>query len=391
MLNNFEATSVYDFWVVGVDTDGENGIDLRVPFIEIDHGNLGELVYLRGVTTWDPEEQMVHQGEDIYEIIVPALAVGDYEFKIGGAEWGVDIGWGNFTVHADSVAMTDPGNGNIALNVPAENDYTFTLDASDPSNYVLTVISAEVPPYVDQGDLFLKGELNGWSNAASHLMSFQGNGAYKTTVAVDSSSFDYTGDTEAFIDFAIANADWSYKLTGASATMTAGGTVTLDEGNSSNNLLDPTTVAGYYDFTLDASTDTTAPTLTMTANSDYTFGDYFGNDMYVRGSFDGWGAGTVMVQTGNVFEVTLTAVAAGDYEFKFASADWTDEAGFGTIKIDDSNDANVAYVQSGGIALTQGGGTNIAVTIPSTGDYVFTLDVTNPLRLVYTVAAVPAP
>jgi len=148
LLNNFEAASVYDFWVVGVDEDGDDVLDMRVPFIEIDHGNMGELIYLRGdLTSWDPSAQMIHQGGNMYTLTVD-LAVGDYIFKIGGATWdNVNVGFGDFSAHADSEALTDAGSGNIGLNIAADTTVEFTLDATDVNNLVLNANALTGPGF----------------------------------------------------------------------------------------------------------------------------------------------------------------------------------------------------------------------------------------------------
>lgn len=383
LLNDFEADSVYDFWVVGVDSDADGGIDLRIPFIEIDHGNLGEVVYLRGsLTDWNlpGAPQLAHQGGSVYRYVLNDLAAGDYEFKIADSDWtDVNYGYNDVTIHADSVALTNPGNGNIGLSVVAENDYTFTLDVSDPANPVLKVESSEVPPYDAHGALYLKGELNGWANIPAYELGFVGNGQYRTTIAIDPASFDYSGDTSTAIDFAIANAGWGYKLAGASTTLTAGGSVTLSDADGSNALMDSGLTAGYYDLTLDASVNPSAPTLALAANGDHTYGDLFGEPMYVRGSFNDWSNDVAVDHNGLIHSDTVT-LAAGTALFKIVNDDWSRQVQFDDV------------VRNGGLALTGAddgfGGLNISVEIGTAGDYRITLDTTNPTRMMLTVEAV---
>ncbi len=252
LLNSFEADSVYDFYVVGVDTNVDGSTDMRVPFIAIDHGSLGELVYLRGsLSDWNlpGATHLAHQGGDIYSATVKDLAVGDYEFKLGDSDWGdIDYGYGDVTIDGDSVALTDPGNGNIGLSVATENDYTFTLDATDPANPVLKVESSEVPPYGQGVTAYLKGEL--FSDVA---MEFIGNGQYRGLMLLDPENDEAWGN-DGFYDFKVNV-----------GTYWLGGDFTAFDtpiSTNDNNLSLENNGSILVEVTLDA-TDTNAPTITL--------------------------------------------------------------------------------------------------------------------------------
>ncbi|WP_051208269.1 alpha-amylase family glycosyl hydrolase [Saccharospirillum impatiens] len=380
LLSFFEADSVYDVWVVGADEDASGELDYIVPIVALDAGVFAEPVFLRGtMTDWSDGRRMAHLGGDRYELVLNDLSVGNYEFKFADSDWAdINLGYGDVVFSDDSVGITDPGNGNIGLSVPATNDYTLVLDATDVNNPLLSVTSSEVAPYQPQGALFVKGELNGWANLPAYRLDYLGAGQYQTTVGIDPAAFDFSGDDAGAIDFAIANAGWGFKLAGAVDTLAAGSSVTLSDAIDSNNRMDAELSPGYYDLVLDASVNANAPTLTLMANPDFTYGDRFGQPMYVRGSFNGWSNSESVQQAGVRYTDTLT-LPAGEALFKLVSDDWGLQVQYADV------------VQNGGLALSgvdDGfGGLNIAANIPVAGDYRLTFDATNPERLMLTLAA----
>ncbi|CAN0553368.1 unnamed protein product, partial [Laminaria digitata] len=304
---------------------------------------------------------------------------GEYEFKFADNDWAdINLGYADVTVSADSIGITNPGNGNIGLSVPAVNDYTFVLDASDPANPVLSVTSSEVAPYQAQGALYLKGELNGWANVPAYQFTYLGGGQYRTTVGIDPAAIDYSGDDASAIDFAIANAGWGFKLAGAGDVLTTTNSVTLSDAVGSNNRLDAGLSPGYYDLLLDASANASAPTLSLSANTEFTYGDRFGQPMYLRGNFNGWNNSVPLTQDGVQYSDTLT-LPAGEALFKLVNDDWSLQVQFADV------------VQNGGLPLSGAddgfGGLNIAATIPVAGDYRFRFNATNPSRLMLTLEA----
>lgn len=277
LLNSFEADSVYDFWVVGVDEDADGAVDLRLPFVSIDHGSLNELVYLRGdLTDWNlpGAAHLAHRGGDIYSTVVNDLAVGDYQFKVGAQDWAnLDLGYADITVHADSVELTDAG-GNIGLSVPAENDYTFTLDATDPANPVLKVESSEVPPYGQDATVYLKGEL--YSDVP---MAFVGNGQYKGKMLLDPGN-DAAWNDDGNFEFKVnVGEQW---LGGTFTGFDTGIAVSAADGN---NLAIENTGMMLVDVTLDA-TDTSAPTLSLSQSDAVVVHYYRADGDYMT---DAWG------------------------------------------------------------------------------------------------------
>jgi hypothetical protein len=78
------------------------------------------------------------------------LAPGEHQFKIASADWStVDLGSPSLNP-GDNVVnlgvpeplLTTPGYGNLSLTIPESAVYSFTLDPTDPSHPMLTVVYA---------------------------------------------------------------------------------------------------------------------------------------------------------------------------------------------------------------------------------------------------------
>ncbi len=100
-------------------------------------------VYLRGsLNGWTTDNPLNFEGGGVYASTV-TLTAGTYEFKFANENWtSPNIGWGGFTTAADSIALSDPGNGNIQVVIPADGDYVFTLNAADTSALQVSVKAA---------------------------------------------------------------------------------------------------------------------------------------------------------------------------------------------------------------------------------------------------------
>lgn len=98
--------------------------------------------------------------------------------------------------------------------------------------------------------------------------------------------------------------------------------------------------------------------------------------VYVRGGMNGWGEVDAMSYDGDgVYSVSIT-VAAGDYEFKVASADWS-TVDFGS---------SAQQVTLGAAKTLSRGASNLKVTFPKTSTYTFTVNAANPEAPQITVA-----
>ncbi|MDX1678650.1 alpha-1,6-glucosidase domain-containing protein, partial [Arsukibacterium sp.] len=96
---------------------------------------------------------------------------------------------------------------------------------------------------------------------------------------------------------------------------------------------------------------------------------YEATTVYVRGGMNGWGETDAFTYAGEGIYKAEFDIAAGNYEFKVASADWS--------TVDKGAGADGSAVTLGTAkTLAQGGG-NLSITIPATATYIFTLDANN--------------
>ncbi len=99
-------------------------------------------IYLRGsLTDWGTSMPFQYIGADQYQVTM-TLEAQNYEFKFADADW-ADINYGA----GDDGGAMELGvgktlvfnGGNLNLTFPAAGDYTFTIDASEPTAPVFTV------------------------------------------------------------------------------------------------------------------------------------------------------------------------------------------------------------------------------------------------------------
>ena len=131
---------------------------------------------------------------------------------------------------------------------------------------------------------------------------------------------------------------------------------------------------GQYQFMFDAS-NLEEPLMTV-FNAEM-FGE---TQVYLRGSLNDWSTDNPLIYAGDAMYSTSMTLEAGDYEFKVASEDWN------TVDYGGSGDAPVAVL--GEAALLEAVGANIALSIPTAGDYRFTVQGPDLSKLTVTVEAV---
>ncbi len=225
-------------------------------------GPYGTELYVRGINEdWETTNQMSH-ADNIFSSTI-ALNAGDHNFKLADAEWsagsnfGSDAGFGESVEISlgTAVALTD-GGGNLQLAGIAAGDYTFTLDATDSAAPVLTVTGGvdSANPY--GVDLFLRGANNEWD--PNNRLSFADN---QFSIVVELNAGDHT--------FKIADANWTAGSNfGSDASFGESVEILLNTGlaltDGGGNLKLTGIAAGTYTFTLDVSSSTTSPTLTVT-------------------------------------------------------------------------------------------------------------------------------
>ncbi|SHG90857.1 pullulanase-type alpha-1,6-glucosidase [Ferrimonas marina] len=263
-------------------------------------------VFVRGgMNDWGEVDRFEYVGDGEYRIAI-ALTAGDYEFKVASADWStVDFG-GLSDGEADVEEGTDEAltrsGANLRFSPAMDATYVFSLDASDSENPVLVVYNEE--PFVGT-PVYLRGSLNGWST--DNELAYLGGGIYRVDVALTA------GDYE----FKVASEDWAtvdYGSAESDPAVTEGQEELLGVGGA--NMTFTATMDTTYAFIFDAS-DRSERLLSVQP------AEMFGsNTVYIRGSMNGWGEVDMLAYQGmSVYSVDI-ALAAGDYEFKIATADW---------------------------------------------------------------------
>jgi hypothetical protein len=105
-------------------------------------------IFVRGsFNDWDLSDPMKYDAPTNRYVGLVELSPGVvHQFKIASQDWfSVDLG--DFVdpvvnLSVPKTLATSPGGGNLALEVPAEGVYSFTLDPADLVNPVLTVVYA---------------------------------------------------------------------------------------------------------------------------------------------------------------------------------------------------------------------------------------------------------
>jgi len=269
-----------------------------------------------------------------------------------------------------SATFVEGEDGNGTFTVPALTTAVFVKPQMGEQGYGLASFSTsgapDVVPYGDTG-VYLRGTIFDWANPAP-----------------DESAFTYTGDgiytlridLEAGVEhnFKVAKGDWenadeSLDL-GAPADSSA--VVALDTAyalnpNGGDNLVFTADTDTQYLFSLDAS-DVSAPILTIGYEE-----PYLGTTVYLRGSMNGWADPPTepFAYDGlGIYSVTVD-LAAEDYAFKIASADWA-TANFGSGE----DDTDVLEAEPKPL----GGGGDLTLSVESgfeAGRYTFLFDASN--------------
>ncbi|WP_337880171.1 hypothetical protein [Rheinheimera sp.] len=287
----------------------------------------------------------------------------NYGFKVADANWSEAstfgaIKGGDTPGVGKEVAVT-AGNGvgqDMFIGLMQNTIYQFVLNATDPAAVTLKV---DAVPLAVFPSLTIDGE-------ATEL-DYKGNGIYslRTNLTPDSYSIRIV---DAERNFALgAGTDTSIDLNETYPLVSDGTAVSLVIGQQND-----------YDFILDLA-DTAAPTLKVIP------GKPLGNTpVFLRGSLNGWGAPATdelqYDEASRTYSVIYGLEASTSaYQFKFASEDWS-TVDLGFSKFDISTDADA-------LPLTEVGG-NIAVTIPKSTSYRFTLNYAN-AKPVLKVAELP--
>ena len=251
---------------------------------------------------------------------------------------------GSFVVPAYTAAVfIKPQQGAQGVGLKADA----TMGAPDIAPYGLTTV-------------YVRGGINGWGEVDA--FSYVGAGVYEAKVMVGSA-----GEQE----FKIASGDWSTVDFGARSgeqNVQFGVAQTLQRQGAN---MKANFAAGTYVFTLNAA-NPLAPVLTV---SEYV--PYGATKVFLRGSMNGWGEASQFVYTGGLYRYSME-LDAGDYEFKFASADWS------TVNYGAGSDGQTVTVgQAKTLAQSND---NLKISIATKATYQFSVDASTPTAPVLTVS-----
>lgn len=251
----------------------------------------------------------------------------------------------------------DEGNGTFT--VPALTMAVFVKPQMGAQGYGLSAYAtAGAPDVVPYGDttVYLRGGMNGWGT--DDAFSYKGDGVYQVAIAL-------TGGTT--YEFKVASDDWSTVNLGApdgeSNLVTEKTEKVLAPSN--NNLSFTPSIDATYLFSVDAS-DTGAPVLYVENEE-----PYVGLPVYLRGGMNGWGTDNEFNYDGGRLYSTAIDLAAGSYEFKVASDDWS-TVNLGAVSGSDA-DKTVTIGQEKDLATSND---NLVINIENAESYVFIWDVT---------------
>ncbi|MGJ8678709.1 alpha-1,6-glucosidase domain-containing protein [Paraglaciecola sp.] len=267
-----------------------------------------------------------------------------------------------FELHYTQASSVDPIVRGASFSA-GEGEGTFTVPALTTAVFVKPQVGAQgiglsafatagAPDVVPFGSttVYIRGSLNGWSE--DNPATYVGDGIYQANIALAA------GDYE----FKIASADWSTVDFGSNEVDVALG-VDKVMGRSQSNLKMTLTEDATLKFSFDAN-DVDAPILIV----DYEE-PFYGTTVFIRGSLNGWGEGNPMdYAVGGKYSTTID-LAAGDYEFKIASADWS-TVDFGSAE----SDAGVSIALAEVLGVS---GSNMTITVAQDGAYTFVFDASN--------------
>jgi pullulanase len=180
-------------------------------------------IYIRGSINanggWNLEDPMLFVGNSTYVTNINITA-GNHEFKVASEDWstvnvGVDSGAAEL-----GVPLVLDGGGNIGINIENDGDYLFTVDASLPSQPIVTV-TLDDTTYPDK-QLYVRGFNGDWGT--TNPMQYFGNGYYSVDLQAN-------GDSQ----FKVAEEDWSTVNYGTSDPIQFGKTFDLIWGGDSPN------------------------------------------------------------------------------------------------------------------------------------------------------------
>jgi pullulanase len=306
-------------------------------------------IFVRGdMNGWGEVDKLTYVGNGEYRLAI-SLTANSYQFKIASADWStVDFGAvsSDVAVVEENIAHLLLAKGaNMTFTASRDATYVFSLNVADKANPVLSVYNEE--PFVDT-PVFLRGDMNGWST--DNEMVYLGGGIYRAEIMLSAGTkgFKVASSDWDTVDYGSADANGAVELGIDKVLAVKGGnlSVTIDTD-------------AIYSFTFDMS-NRSEPVLTINKTEMFA-----GNTVFIRGGMNGWGEVDALVYQGSsVYHVDI-ALAAGNNEFKIATADWS-TVDFGAI-------AGDTVVTQGMLKTLAKKGANMLFDAPSAGTYRFTV------------------
>ncbi|WAJ70876.1 alpha-1,6-glucosidase domain-containing protein [Catenovulum adriaticum] len=313
-------------------------------------------VYLKGdMNGWSNEMQLSYVGNGIYQTRVELMAGQSYGFKLADADWasiiygaaeGAD---GAVAEGTDKTLSLGGGTGNLSFTPDTDATYIFSFDASDKDAVVLNIVNEE--PFVGV-DVLLRGDMNGWSETDAFV--YQGGRIYILNTSLAAGTYG----------FKIADAQWGELGVNFGAESEAQAQVELAEAeylaSTQNNL--SITLAEDAELVFIFDMTNLEPKLRV-----YKANFFADTPVFIRGGMNDWGeVDQLSYNNDGTYSVDLT-LAAGDYEFKIASADWS-TVDLGAVS---ENVANVELAVDEQLAFK---GDNMTFTADSDGIYRFLVE-----------------
>ncbi len=326
-------------------------------------------IYVRGDVSaagWDATaaNRMTYDGEGIYSVLLNVPA-GTHNFKVAEANWSSpNLGSNQPISIGGSITLTQGSNDNIAITVPTAGQYRFELDAS--SSTTAPTLRVVDPETWKATPVYLRGTVtaSGWDANTGNQLTYEGNSVYAISVALNAQAYE----------FKVASSDWTAVNLGAAQAVVLGENITLQ--NNGSNIAFTVDTAATYRFVVDAR-NPDAPVIKV-----YREDVFAATPIYLRGELTSadWGAtnatNQLVYQGKGIYAITLS-LTARTYQFKVAEANWTNP-----------NLGGAALVLGEAGDLVQGSNDNLSITIPSAGNYRFTVDTTSPNAVTLTVTAV---
>ncbi len=270
------------------------------------------VTYIRGdMNSWTTDDALEYLGDGVYRVAIDLNGGQTYNFKFASEDWSTV----NFGAQSSSDNVVTPGedkalyrtNNNLVITPSEDGTYFFEVDASEPEAPILHVRNSDL--YAGTA-IYIRGDINGWSTDSE--LVHQGEGVYKVIIDIPS-----TGEQA----FKVASADWSTVDLSAGdgePQVTEDLAKLLGPGSGMPNMTMNFTTSGEYTFLLDASNPQQQY---LSVHQTQMYGD---QPIYLRGSFNGWGTADELVYQGDsIYSVDLV-LSAGEHQFKFANADWSD-------------------------------------------------------------------